>query len=330
MPANLTQQYHKAEQAYRQAESPQEELECLQRMLVELPKHKGTDKLQADLKSKVAAVKKEIASGKSAGGKGASQKIPKQGSGRVIIIGAPNSGKSQLLATLTRARPEIGEYPFTTRQPQPGMMPWEDIYVQLIDTPPITEDVFDATTMGLIRGADIVVLLLDLGTDCGWDECSAVVNKINQTKTRLGRETGLDESDIGVSHTQTFLVFNKTDLPESGDRLEFFNEFIDLDFDRFTISAQSGAGTDLLKQAIVDALNIVRIYTKMPNQKQADMEKPFTVRQGSCLLDVAELIHKDFAANLKSARVWGKSVHDGTTVKGDYILHDRDIVELHV
>ena len=330
MAANLTQQYHKAEQAYRQAETPQEELDCLQTMLVELPKHKGTDKMQADLKTKIAAVKKEIASGKSAGPKGPSTRIPKQGAGRVIVIGSPNSGKSQLLATITRAHPEIGEYPFTTRQPQPGMMPWEDIYFQLIDTPPITADVFDPGTMGLIRGADLVLLILDLGSDDGWDECAAVIQKVNQTKTHLGNATGLDENDIGVSVTKTFLVINKTDLPAAADRLEFFQEFMDVDFKQFTISAKTGEGTDLLRNSIAKTLDVVRVYTKLPTKKEADMDKPFTVKRGSCLLDVAELVHKDVAANLKSARVWGEAVHDGTTVKGDYVLNDRDIVELHV
>ena len=330
MAANLTQQYHKAEQAYRQAETPQEELECLQTMLVELPKHKGTDKMHADLKTKIAAVKKEIASGKSSGPKGASHRIPKQGAGRVIIIGAPNAGKSQLLASMTRATPEIGDYPFTTRQPQPGMMPWEDVYVQLIDTPPITPDVFDPNTMGLIRGADLVLLVMDLGSDDGWDDCKAVIDKVNQTKTHLGNITGLDPNDIGVSVTRTLLVVNKTDLPEASDRYEVFKEFMDCDFESCEISAKTGDGIDRLRDSIREKLDFVRVYTKLPTKKEADMDKPFTVKQGSCLLDVAELVHKDVAANLKSARVWGSAVHDGTTVKGDYVLNDRDIVELHV
>ena len=166
MPANLTQQYLKAEQAYRRAASPQEELDCLQVMFKELPKHKGTDKLQSDLKQKISRLKDEIAKPKKGGGN-RGFRLPRQGAGRVLIIGAPNAGKSQLLAALTSAKPEIAEYPFTTRAPQPGMMPWRDVHVQLIDTPPITADVFDPDVKSLIRGADLILLMLDLGSDDG-------------------------------------------------------------------------------------------------------------------------------------------------------------------
>ena len=166
MPANLTPQYHKAEQAYRNASTPQEEIECLEIMLREIPKHKGTDKLQADLKQKIARLKKDAAHAKPSG-KRSGFRLPKQGAGRVVLIGAPNSGKSQLLASLTRAQPAIGDYPFTTREPLPGMMAWEDIAIQLVDTPPITPDILDPQVQGLIRSSDIVALMIDLGSDDG-------------------------------------------------------------------------------------------------------------------------------------------------------------------
>ena len=116
MPANLTPQYLKAEQAYRRASSPEEELECLQVMLRELPKHKGTDKLNAELKQKISKAKKELQQGKSTGRRTGGLRLPRQGAGRAVIIGAPNTGKSQLLASLTRATPEIAPYPFCTRE----------------------------------------------------------------------------------------------------------------------------------------------------------------------------------------------------------------------
>ena len=330
MPANLTQQYLKAEQAYRQASTPQEELDCLQTMWVELPKHKGTDKMQAELKQKISRLKKEISSQPKGGGKGASTKLPRQGAGRAVIIGSPNCGKSQLLKTLTNAKPEVADYPFTTQQPLPGMMMWEDVPIQLVDTAPITPDVYDPVTQNLIRGADVIVLMLDLGSDDGVQGLNDLLEKVNSTKTRLGRETCLDESDIGVSYTATLLAINKTDLNEAADRLEFFREFMDVDFEEFKISALTGEGTDALRKRIYQLLDVVRVYTKMPHQKEADMDKPFTIRRGGTLLDVAELIHKDVANNLKTARVWGSEVHDGTTVKADYVVHDKDIVELNV
>ncbi len=136
MPANLTQQYKKAEDNYRRAATPEEELKWLQVMFAEMPKHKGTDHLQAKLKTQMSQLRKEIEQQKSGAGKkgggGRSFRIPRQGAGTAVIIGGPNAGKSQLLATLTRATPEIAIYPFTTTQPQPGMMSWEDVFVQLI------------------------------------------------------------------------------------------------------------------------------------------------------------------------------------------------------
>jgi ribosome-interacting GTPase 1 len=330
MPANLTPQYLKAEEEYRRASTPEEELECLQVMLRELPKHKGTDKLNAELKQKISKAKKEVEQTKAKGKRSTGFKLLRQGAGRAIIIGGPNAGKSQLLRSLTRATPEVAPYPFTTHEPLPGMMPWEDVMVQLVDTPPITADVFDPVTQGLIRGADLVLLLADVGDDDGIERLQEVLDHMSRTKTRLGKESCLDENDVGLSYTKTFLVVNKIDAPQSRERLELLHEFCPLDLPEFLISAQHGEGLENLRTAIYTALDVVRVYTKLPTHKEPDYERPFTLRRGSTLLDIAELIHKDFAKNLKHARVWGSHVHDGTPVKGDYVLHDRDVVEIHV
>jgi ribosome-interacting GTPase 1 len=330
MPANLTQQYLKAEQEYRRAATPEEELECLQVMLRELPKHKGTDKLQAELKQKISKVKKEVQQGRKSGGRAGGLRIPRQGAGRAVLIGGPNAGKSRLLAALTRATPEVAPYPFTTHQPCPGMMPWEDVMVQLIDTPPITADVFDPHTQGLIRGADLVLLVADLGADDGVDHLLEVRDKLNSTKTRLATTSYLDETDVGVTYTRAFFVGNKLDDPAAGDRLAMLREFSAADLPEFLVSAETGAGLEALKQAVYDAMDVIRVYTKMPNHKEADFDRPYTIRRGGTLQEIAALIHKDFAENLKFARVWGSHVHDGTTVKGDYVLHDRDVVEIHI
>ncbi len=331
MPANLTPQYHKAEDAYRRASTPDEELRCLELMLREIPKHKGTDKLQAELKSKISRAKTDVEQAKKQGKKaaGGGIKIPHQGAGRAIILGGPNSGKSQLLASLTRATPEIAPYPFTTREPQPGMMPWEDIMVQLIDTPPITADVLDSNVLGLIRGSDVALLVVDIGNDDGIDAVQAFIEKLRGTKTRLARESYLDEEDIGLSFTQTLLVLNKIDLGGVDERLEMLKEYCPLDFVEYRISAQEKTGLDELRSAIFRSLNVVRVYTKLPQKKEADYDKPFTLKQGGTLLDVAELVHRDLATNFKYARVWGEDVIGGSTMKGDYIVHDKDVVEIH-
>jgi ribosome-interacting GTPase 1 len=335
MPANLTPIYKKAEEQYRRAETQDEELKWLQVMLAEMPKHKGTDHLQAKLKTQISQLRKEIEQSKSSGGKkggGANRsfRIPRQGAGTAVMIGGPNAGKSQLLASLTRATPEIAPYPFTTKQPQPGMMAWEDVFVQLIDTPPITLDYMEPYIVGLLRSSDLALLMIDLGDDSGIEQCKEVLDKLATTKTRLAAESSLDEEDVGLSFTKTFFLANKTDDPEAADRLGLFREICPLPFRTFSISANDVESLGELRNAIYESLDVIRIYTKDPKKKEADRDKPFTLSRGDTLVDLAELIHKDYAKNLKFGKVWGSAVHDGTVVKGDYVLNDQDIIEVHV
>jgi hypothetical protein len=330
MPANLTQQYLKAQEQYRQAGSLDEELKWLQIMLQEIPKHKGTDHLQAKLKSKISQLKKDVQQEKKSGGKkGRSFRIPRQGAGTVVLLGGPNAGKSQLLSTFTNAEPEVAPYPFTTTVPQPGMMPWEDVLVQLIDTPPITKDYLDPILFSIIRAADLALLMVDLGDDGGVEACQELLDSLQQTKTRLATSSYLDEEDVGLSFTRTFVVPNKIDLPEAEVRLELFHELLPLDFEEFVVSATDVSTLEDLRNAVYKAMDVVRVYTKLPANKEPDMDRPFTVRRGSDLVELASQVHNDYAENLKFAKVWGSEVHDATVVKGDYILNDGDIVELH-
>jgi ribosome-interacting GTPase 1 len=300
-------------------------------MLREIPKHKGTDKLQAELKAKISKAKQETEHAKKAGKKGHhGPNIQRQGAGRVVILGGPNAGKSQLLARLTRATPEVAPYPFTTREAQPGMMPWEDVHVQLIDTPPIAAEYFEPSVLGLIRGSDLALVVFDAGGDDGIDGLQAVFDRLNGTKTRLAKESYLDEEDVGLSFTQAFLIYNKIDVPGAEERIALLKEFCPLDFREFRISAEHATGLEELRQAIYEALDVVRVYTKLPTKKEADYDKPFTLKRGGTLLDVAELVHRDLAANFKYARVWGAGVlTPGAQMKADYVVHDKDVVEIH-
>jgi ribosome-interacting GTPase 1 len=209
------------------------------------------------------------------------------------------------------------------------MMPWEDVMVQLIDTPPITKDFFEPYMQGLIRGADIVLLMVDLGADEGIEQLQEVLDRLNETKTRLGRESLLDEEDVGLSYTQTIVVPNKIDDPDAEARLELLHEMCPLDLPELLVSLELGTNVEELRNAIYRALDVVRVYTKNPRAKEADFDKPFTVRRGGTVLDIATLVHQDVAANLKFARLWGTGVHEGESVKGDHVVHDKDIVELH-
>jgi ribosome-interacting GTPase 1 len=330
MPANLTQQYLKAEEEYRRATTPEEEVQCLQVMMKEIPKHKGTDHLQASLKTKIAKLKREITAEKSAGKKSHGLRIPRQGAGVAGLLGAPNVGKSQLVASLTRATPVVAPYPFSTTVAAPAMMPWEDVWVQLIDTPPVTKDYFDPYLHGLIRSADLMLLLVDLGSDDGIEQVQEVLDRLQATRSRLAATSYLDEEDIGLSYTRAFLVPNKADLPGAAERLEMLHELCPVDFPEYVISADQGTGLEPLRDAIYRAMDVVRVYSKLPAAKEPDLDRPFTLRRGSTLLEMAGQVHKDFATGLKFARVWGEAVHDGTPLKGDYVLHDIDIVELHM
>ena len=328
MPANLTLQYLKAERDFRKAGSPMEQFECLQRMLREMPKHKGTDKLQADIKQRIHRIKQVLKEPKKTASKHV-YRLPRQGAGRVVIMGTPNSGKSQLLSCLTNAHPEVAEYPFTTTAPQLAMMPWEDVSVQLVDTPPIMAEAFDPAIQDLIRGSDLALFLLDQSDDDAIQQAVELWDHIRRSKTRLGNDTCFDPNDFGVSYTRALLVLNKSESPAAAERLAQFHSNVDCNLKSFAISALAGHGIEPLRTAIFQALDVVRVYTKQPTKRTPDYKNPFTLKQGETVLDLAAMIHQDIAKSFRFARVWGADIHDGTQVKGDYIPEDRNVVEIH-
>src|SRR5439155_19825824 len=272
MAANLTPQYLEAEADYKKAQTAEERLACLKKMYSLLPKHKASEKLQADLKTKISEAKEEVERDKKHPKKtGVSYKIPKQGAGQYVILGAPNVGKSRLLTRLTRASPEVAPYPFTTHEPHAGMMDWEDVRVQLIDTPPITADYLEGYLPGMIQSADAALLLVDLGDDDGPFAAETVIERLAKTKTQLmGDSRVSDESVSGersqppespdaippssgatpAMRTKTLLVGNKTDLPGAAPRLEIVRELFGARFPIHVISAEHCAGLEDLRSTI--------------------------------------------------------------------------------
>lgn len=330
MAANLTPQYLEAEAEYKKAQTAEDKLACLKKMFSLLPKHKASEKLQADLKTRMSELREEIERERKAPKKAAAgHKIPRQGAGQYVILGAPNVGKSRLLTRLTRATPEVAPYPFTTREPHAGMMDWEDARVQLIDTPPITPDYLESYLQGMVRAADAALLLVDLGDDDGPFAAEAVIERLAQTKTVLTGTPPTEPEDPAVHYTKTLLVANKSDLPGAAERLEIVRELFGPRFPIHVIAAEHGTGLEDLRTAIYKFLNVIRVYSKQPG-KPPDLSSPFTCPAGSTLLELAALVHRDFAEGLKSARIWGTGVYDGQTVKRDHVLHDKDIVELHL
>ena len=328
MAANLTPQYLEAESEYKKAKSPEERLECLRKMYQLLPKHKASEKLQAELKKKISAARDEAEDKKAAKKGGVSHKVPHQGAGQYVIVGAPNTGKSRLLGRLTRAAPEVAAYPFTTREPHVGMMDWEDVHVQLIDTPPITADYLEGYMSSMVRAADAAVLMLDLSDDDGPFAAEAVIERLAQAKTVLAGRLPETIDDPTIDTTRTLLVANKSDAPGASDRLEIVREMFGERFTIYVIAAEHGTGLEDLRTALYRFLNVIRVYTKRPG-KPPDLTSPFTCPSGSTLIELAALVHRDFADSLKSARLWGTGVFDGQTVPRDHVMHDKDVVELH-
>jgi small GTP-binding protein len=330
MAANLTPQYLQAEADYKKAQTSEERLECLKKMFQLVPKHKASEKLQAELKTKISEAKEEVEHARNHPKKvGVSYKFPKQGAGQVIVVGGPNAGKSRLLTRLTRATPEVAPYPFTTREPHAGMMEWEDVKVQLIDTPPITSDVMEGYLSSLVRVADAALLIVDLGDDDGPFAAETVLDRLKEVKTILIGKKPAEQEDYSIQFIPTMLIGNKIDLSGADERLAIVREMFGERFPIHVIGAEHGQRMEDLRTAIFQFLNVIRVYTKQPG-KPPDMTSPFTCPIGSTLVEMAALVHRDFAQNLKSARIWGTGVFDGQTVKRDHVLHDKDVVELHI
>ena len=329
MAVNLTPQYHEAEEAFKKAKTAEERLECLRVMWTELPKHKASEKVQADLKTKISETKKEIEQDRRSPKKGGtSYKIPRQGAGQVLLIGGPNAGKSRILTRLSKATPEVAAYPFTTREPSAGMMDWQDVRVQLIDTPPITPDYLGGYLSSMIRSAELCVLCVDLGDDDGIFAAQAVLDRMAGVKTVLLGEPLAAPEDWSIEYVRTIVAANKTLAEGASDRLEMLKEMLAGKFPIIELDAESGTNLEGLRDAIYQGLRVIRVYSKRPG-KPADMEAPFTCPVGSTVGQMAELVHRDFAEKLKSAKVWGTGVFDGQSVTRDHVLHDKDIVELH-
>jgi ribosome-interacting GTPase 1 len=330
MAANLTPQYLEAEAEYKRAKTAEERLECLQKMWALLPKHKASEKLQAELKTKMSEARKEVDHEHKHPKKvGISYKIPRQGAGQYVIVGAPNAGKSSLLDKLTRAKPHVAPFPFTTHEPQAGMMDWEDAHVQLIDLPPVTADFMEGYISSMVRSADAAVLMVDLADDDGPFAAEAVLDRLAQTKTQLVGEPPAEIEDLSIEYVKTLLVANKIDAEGAADRLEIVREMFGQRFPIHVVSLEHGTGIEDLRTALYRFLNVIRVYTKHPG-KPADKSAPFTIPAGSTIVELATHVHRDFAEKVKTARIWGTGVFDGQTVGREHALHDKDVVELHL
>ncbi len=331
MPANLTAQYKAAEERYRQATGHEEKLDALREMLALLPKHKGTEKLQADLRKRIAKLEDEGEHVAKSGHRGPDAgHVKKEGAGQWALVGPPNSGKSSLLAALTHAHPEIAEYPFTTRVPYPGMMAFEDVQVQLVDTPAVAAGHTESWLPNLARNADGLLAILDVAADDPEEGWRAVVDLLEHARVwPAGRPHPEGASPLLVE--RPFLVLaNKCDLDPDGTFAALVRDAIWPEPPFLPVSAARGDGLDALRPRLFAELSRIRVYTKEPGHKP-DLGRPFVLPTGAKVEDLANLIHRDVAARLKFARIWGAHARfDGQQVDRHHVLEDRDVVELHV
>jgi ribosome-interacting GTPase 1 len=328
MPANLTPQYLEAEKKFKQAKTTQEKLAALEEMLATIPKHKGTEKLQADIKKRISRLKTQDKKSKSVKREDL-YFIKKEGAGQVVIIGPPNAGKSQLLASLTHAKPEVAPYPFTTLKPLAGMMPFENIQIQLIDTPPVTSDFLESGILGIIRNSDLVWLTIDLSSDDPTVELEMVRSRLEDKKIKLHKDETKVALDLGEVCKKTMLLGNKNDSEKSKENWEMIKELYNSSFLLYSVSAGKKIGLEELKKETYKHLEIIRVYTKEPG-KPIDYEDPVILKKGQRVIDAAFAIHKDFAHNLKYARIWGEGKYEGQMVQRDQVLEDGDVIEFHI
>jgi small GTP-binding protein len=316
MPANLTPQYMDAEKRFKSAGTTPEKIAALEEMMATIPRHKGTEKLQAELKKKMSALRKESEQAKKSGRRD-SFVVEREGARQLALVGAPNSGKSQLVRALTHATPEVAEYPYTTRNPIPGMLIFENVRLQLVDLPPISPEYTESWVAQVIRNADAVLWIVDLSDD-------DVLDRLEETSTFL------TNAKVDLESMKVLMVGNKKDAAGAEERAAIVREMYQSRFPMTAVSGASSSSEELeaFKRVVYDFLDVVRVYTKAPGKKP-DLTDPYVVDRGSTVLDVAEKVHRDFVENLKYARIWGEGKVDGIMVPRDFVISEGDILELH-
>jgi hypothetical protein len=345
MPANLSPEYRAAAEAYRRARDPQEKLDHLREMLSVIPKHKGTDHLQADLKHRIKELDEELAGPKRGGARsGPALVVRPEGAAQVALVGPPNGGKSLLHSRLTGSGAKTGPYPHTTQFPEPGMLRWEDVLFQLVDLPAMSAEHPLPWLGSTLQSADACLLVIDLADPECLQHVASVQAMLVERRVSLVTAWPADaqaeravlpinagDGDVFDLRLPTLLLANKADLLEHPQTdLEALAELEEPHFPTLLVSAETGQGLGALGKWLWHSFGLVRVYTKAPG-KPALHDRPFTLRHGEQTVgDVARLVHRDMAQTLKYARVWGTSVAaDGQHVGRDHVLADKDVVELH-
>lgn len=324
MPANLTPQYLNAEKTFRAAKTVAEKIAALEEMYATIPKHKGTDKMQGDIKRRLAKFRQAARETKRKAGVDPFY-VEKHGAGQFVLFGTPNSGKSAIVGAATKAHVIVAPYPFATHGPVPGMMAFEDVQIQLVDLPPVAREALVPGMIGTVRSADGILVCVDLGARDLLDQVDVCLGVL---EGRGMAPDGRQPPEGGVTK-RMLLVGTKDDLPGARSNFEALQDLHRGLLPMLATSAETGRGMDDLARRCFEMLGIVRVYSKEPG-KPADMRQPFILPRGSTVLDMASAVHREIAENLKRARIWGAGVYDGQPVQRDHVLSDKDVIELHV
>jgi hypothetical protein len=329
MPTNVPPQYHEAEVRLRQAKTREQKLAIMEEMMAIMPKHKGTDKLRSELNQKIKKIKEGGDKEKKSGARKSIQ-VPREGAGQIVLVGPPNGGKSQLLRMLTNATPEVAAYPFTTRMPVPGMMPYEDISIQLVELPAITDSAMEQFVPDITRNADLVALVIDLSAPDLLDAVDIVFKQLEKHYIFLVDEMPAEEDrKIGAVYIRSVILANKVELPDSKDNLAIFEEWLNKRLPLLPISAVTEEIKSDLPLKFYEYLRIIRVYTKAPGKK-LEKQDPLILPIGATVIKAAEGLHREIAAKLKYAKVWGEGMHDGQQVARDQVLQDGWTLEFHI
>jgi small GTP-binding protein len=304
MPANLPPQFFELQRKLNQTKDIQEKIEILQEMLAICPKHKGTERVQEEIKKKIAKLKrvqpKKIKREEI-------YFVKKEGAGQVLILGPPNSGKTSLTNLLCNTNFKVADYPFTTQLPTPGMLKYENILIQIVDTPPLTKDFKPGWLKNLARQADSILVLIDLENDPE-NQLKEIEEILNEWK---------------IEKEKIFFVGNKIDSEREKENFEKLKK----SFEIFGISAKEKIGIEELKRKIFESLKIIRVYPK-ESRKKVDFESPFILKRGTKLIDFVKEINEEWVERFKGAKLYEKDLKSFKIVGKYYELKDEDIIEI--
>jgi ribosome-interacting GTPase 1 len=184
-------------------------------------------------------------------------------------------------------------------------------------------------------GAKLKFIVLGRLIDCSVKDLTRLLKSygIRDATIKIRGEASLDDVEEaifeGTTYRPAIIIANKADRLEAAEKLEELKKAAGNDVKLIIISCATKDGVEELGSEIFDMLDIIRVYTKDPNKRDASA-RPFTIQKGSTVLDLAKRIHSDFYTQFSYAKVWSKRLRfSPQKVGGSFSLADGDTVEIH-